>query len=178
MEFKPSFLIPALILSATTAMAAHKYDSNKPVTLTGTVTKVEWHKPYVKIHLDAKDADGKNHDWEVQTLTPTVLESRGMPRNGLKEGDQITVKGSGAADGSDHLLARSVTMADGKTVALNGPDVAVNRASADIGGTTSDNTAPATSLPRTASVTPLLGLMGLVSLTAAVSLGVIRRRLS
>jgi LPXTG-motif cell wall-anchored protein len=175
MQLKPTaVLISALMLSAGAALAAHKYDSNKPLTLNGTVTKVEWQKPYVKIHMDAKDASGKTVDWEIETAEPSVMESDGITRSSINKGDQITVQGDGAASGSPHALAHSLRLANGRTMSLSQSQAEVNPASP------SAPAPPATSdskLPRTASNMPLVGLIGLVTLGAGAVLSM-RRRLS
>jgi LPXTG-motif cell wall-anchored protein len=169
-----AILISALILGAGVGLAAHKYDSNKPLTLSGTVTKVEWQKPYVKIHMDAKDASGKTVDWEIETATPSVMESDGFTRTSINKGDQITVQGEGAASGSPHALAHSLTLADGRTMSINQPQAepATTSGSSPAPPATSDST-----LPHTATSLPLMGLVGLIALGAGSVLSM-RRRLS
>ena len=157
-----SLFISVFILSASVALA-HKYDSTKPVTLTGKVGKIEWHKPYVKVHLEATDASGKRTDWEIETATPTVLESDGLTSTAIKVGDQITVQGDGASDGSHHALGRSMTLANGQTVAITGPE--------QQGGAAAQN-ASDSALPSTATALPLIGLLGLAALGAGTLLSI------
>src|SRR5215471_14694701 len=110
----------ALGLAAIPALAHHsfaaEYDSAKPVTLTGTVTKVEWMNPHARFYLDVKDDAGKVTNWEFELGSPNGLMRAGWTRNSLKQGDMVTVSGSLAKDGSNLANARSVVLADGKRV--------------------------------------------------------------
>jgi LPXTG-motif cell wall-anchored protein len=164
MQVRSIALISVFVLSAGAALA-HKYDANKPVTLSGTVGKIEWHKPYVKIHLDAKDTNGKTIDWEIETATPSVLQSDGFTSKSIKEGDQITVQADGAADGSHHALAHSVTLADGRALSVTAPEQQAGNPASPNGAT----------LPQTATNFPLIGVIGLVALAASAGLSLKRR---
>src|SRR5215467_9025802 len=105
MRIKSLAIVMAAAFGAT-AFAAHQYDTSKSKTLSGTVTKVEWNnKDYVKIHMDAPGKNGKKADWELQTTSPDALQSDGISMSNLKEGDQITVQGHPASNGSAHLIA-------------------------------------------------------------------------
>jgi len=107
-------------VAALPAMAHHsfaaEYDSAKPVTLTGTVTKVEWMNPHARFYLDVKDESGKVTNWEFELGSPNGLMRRGWTRNSLKEGDTVTVAGSLAKDGSKLANARTVKLSDGREV--------------------------------------------------------------
>ena len=155
---------------AGTVFAAH-YDPNKPVTLTGTVRKVEWNKPYVKIHMGVTDTAAKTKDWEIETAAPNVVESKGLTSNSVKEGDQITVQGDAERNGSAHAFARSMTLADGQTIAINtaAPTPQVAQAGSSARATTG------TALPRTATNWPLFGLLGFGALAAWAVLSMMRR---
>ena len=113
----------ALILcgiSSSTVLAHHsfaaQYDRNKPATLTGPVTKLDWINPHARFFIDVKDASGKVVNWEVELAAPAMLLRRGWTRNALKIGEPVTVNGSLAKDGSNLLNATTVTLSDGKKV--------------------------------------------------------------
>jgi hypothetical protein len=93
-----------------------EYDGNKPIVLTGVVTKVEWMNPHARFYVDVKGNDGGVTSWNLELGSPASLIRRGWTRHSLKVGDQITVKASLAKDGSKMANARSVTLADGTSV--------------------------------------------------------------
>ncbi|PYS55280.1 MAG: hypothetical protein DMG13_04690 [Acidobacteria bacterium] len=109
-----------LILSAVSAVAHHsfaaQYDRNKPVTLAGSVTKIEWINPHARFHMDVKDDSGKVVNWEVELGAPAMLMRRGWTRNSLKAGDAVTVNGFLAKDGSSLANAQTVSLSDGRKV--------------------------------------------------------------
>src|ERR1044071_3177861 len=109
-----------LLLSSLPVLAHHsfaaEYDASKPVELKGVVTKVEWTNPHARFYVDVKDAAGKVTNWNLELASPNVLKRQGWTRDALKEGDQVTVEGSLAKDGSKMANARAVTLADGKRV--------------------------------------------------------------
>ena len=108
-------------LLCTVPMLAHhsfaaEYDSAKPITLTGTVTKVEWMNPHARFYIDVKDEKGEMNNWELELGSPNGLMRQGWTRNSLKKGDQVTISGSLAKDGSKLANARTVKLADGRSV--------------------------------------------------------------
>src|SRR5579871_4811888 len=115
---KLSVIAGGLIMAAAPMLAHHsfaaEYDSKKPVTLTGTVTKVEWMNPHARFYLDVKDDSGKVTNWEFELGSPNGLMRQGWTRNSMKIGDQITVDGSLAKDGSNLANARTVKLTDGR----------------------------------------------------------------
>ena len=93
---------------------AAQYDPEKPITLTGKVTKVEWTNPHARFYIDVKDEAGKVTNWELELGSPNGLMRRGWSRNTLKIGDVVEVEGSLAKDGSKLANARAVKDAAGK----------------------------------------------------------------
>jgi hypothetical protein len=109
----------ALLVSAAPARAHHsfaaEYDAAKPVTLKGVVSKIEWTNPHARFYIDVKDETG-TFTWNLELASPNVLTRNGWTRKTLNIGDEITVQGSLAKDGSKMANARSVVLASGKRV--------------------------------------------------------------
>jgi hypothetical protein len=89
---------------------AAEFDANKPIKVTGTVTKVEWKNPHVYFYLDVKDDDGKITNWGMEMGSPNGLMRQGWTRNSMKVGDVVSVEGSRARDGSAIGNARAVVL--------------------------------------------------------------------
>lgn len=101
---------------------ATQYDADAPVTLTGTVTKVEWTNPHARFYIDVEDSDGEVVNWNLELASPNVLRRNGWLRNSLEAGDTVTVEGSRARNGTMLANARTVKLADGTQVFAR-PDV-------------------------------------------------------
>jgi hypothetical protein len=93
---------------------AAEYDGNKPITLKGSVVKMEWINPHSWLHIRVTDAQGKSVEWQCETAPPNGLYRQGWRRSSVKEGDIVTVEGFQAKDGSTTMNARSVMTPDGK----------------------------------------------------------------
>jgi hypothetical protein len=91
-----------------------EYDGNKPITLTGTVTKMEWINPHAWIHLDVKNPDGSVAKWMIEGAAPNALIRRGWNKNSLLPGTEITIEGFLAKDGSKMANGREMTLPDGR----------------------------------------------------------------
>jgi hypothetical protein len=90
---------------------AAEFDTNKPITLKGTVTKVEWTNPHVWIYVNVKDsATGQVSNWGAEMGPPHQLQRLGWRRDTLKLGEEVTIAGSLARDGRNRMNARQVTL--------------------------------------------------------------------
>jgi hypothetical protein len=106
-----------LVGAAAMPVAAHhsfaaEYDSDKPIKLTGAVTKVEWNNPHVFFYIDVKDpATGRVKNWALEMGAPAVIARSGWKRTSMKIGDLVIVEGFAAKSGKTLGNARSVTLA-------------------------------------------------------------------
>ena len=105
--------VVCLLTLATSAFAHHsfraQYDSEKPVTLKGYVTKIEWFNPHVYFYLDVENPEtGKVENWGVEMGPPHMLQNRGWKKNSMAIGDEMLVEATRARDGSTTANARSV----------------------------------------------------------------------
>jgi len=108
----------ALLFAMTAASAHHafasEYDVNKLVTVSGRVTAFKWTNPHAWLYVEAKDQNGEVTSWGFEMGSPGGLTRRGWAKAELKEGDQVTVDGFAAKDGSNVANARTVTLPDGR----------------------------------------------------------------
>ena len=111
------YLFAAIVITvfATPAIAHHsfaaEFDITKPVTLTGTVSKLEWTNPHAYLYVDVTDAKtGMVTTWEIEMGSPNGLTRLGWSRNVLKPGDEVTVEGSLGRVRPNFANARSVVM--------------------------------------------------------------------
>jgi Family of unknown function (DUF6152) len=104
----------ALFTAAVMPTYAHhsfgaEFDSNKPVTMTGVVTRLEWTNPHVYLFIDVKDKAGAVKNWGFEMGPPHMLQKAGWKRNSLTIGETVMIDGWLARDGSNHANARKVT---------------------------------------------------------------------
>jgi hypothetical protein len=116
----------ALRLLTAPLLAHHsfgaEYDANKPITLTGVVTKIEWSNPHCYFYVDVKDAAGKVANWKLEGYPPGVLMRTGWKKDvTMKPGDTVTVTGWRARDGSNWGHSREVTFANGQKLFFGPP---------------------------------------------------------
>ncbi len=128
----------ALLWGAAPALAHHafaaEFDANKPISLKGTVTKVEWINPHSWIHLDVKKPDGKTEKWMIEGGPPNALYRRGFTRESLPVGSGIVVEGFRAKDGSQKANGRDLLFADGKKLFLGSSGTGAPQDGRDPGG--------------------------------------------
>ena len=110
-------LVTAAFVLAAGSVAAHhsfsaEFDANKPIKLSGVVTKVEWTNPHVWFYVNVKDEKtGEVTNWGAEMGPPHGLQRQGWRRETLKIGEVITVEGSMAKNGTKRMNARTVTLA-------------------------------------------------------------------
>jgi hypothetical protein len=124
MKSKAGMLTAAVCLFATALpRAAHhsfaaEYDRNKPIKLTGTISKFDLTNPHSWIYIDVKGADGKIATWGFETASLISLYRKGFKKDTLKVGESVTIEGFLAKDGTHTGNGQRLTLPDGSTVIL------------------------------------------------------------
>ncbi len=113
------FGFASLVLMLPQGVSAHhafsaEFDANQPITLRGTVAKVEWINPHSWIHVDVKNANGKVDRWMIEGGNPTVLLRRGFTKDSLPAGTEILVEGYRAKGNPLRANGRDLTLPDGR----------------------------------------------------------------
>jgi hypothetical protein len=119
----------ATLLAAGTARAHHSpssiFDMANKVTVSGTLTQVEWVNPHIAIYIDVKKADGTGVDnWKFESAPPSWLRRVGVNSADFKKaiGQTVTVEGNKARDGSPYGFLLKITFADGNSLAMVSPN--------------------------------------------------------
>ena len=115
------FVAVGALLTPALAAAHHsfaaEYDSNRPITLRGTINRMLWSNPHGHLFIDVKSQDGKVVTWELETGTPSALYRRGLSKADLPVGGEVIVRAFLAKDGTPTANASIITLAgSGKTL--------------------------------------------------------------
>jgi hypothetical protein len=115
-----SLAVFGLLMLAIPVVAHHafpaEFDVDKPVTLTGVVSKIEWINPHVYVYLDAKDSTGKTANWALESWPTGILHKSGISKEMIKEGTPLTILAYRAKDGKNLAYIRKFTWADGHAI--------------------------------------------------------------
>jgi hypothetical protein len=115
----------ALILALPAPLGAHhgaaSFDTEKELTLDGTVTEWIWANPHCFLKFDAKDQTGTVRNWVVETQNPTDMSRRGWARASFKPGDTVKVVLQPVKNGAPIGRVRTVTLASGTVLNTAGP---------------------------------------------------------
>ena len=116
-----------VVLALGGSLTAHhsfaaQYDSNKPITLTGTVAKIDWTNPHIHFYVDVTDDKGRITQWTFEGYPPNMLVRQGWKRDvSMKPGDVVTVSGWQARAEPNTAIAREVTWPDGRKLTSGPP---------------------------------------------------------
>ena len=118
-------VLACLTLAGPRAVLAHhafaaEYDGDKPLDLSGTVTKARWVNPHSWLFFDVKGADGTVTNWGVELAAPNALASKGLAKSDLAAGAEIHVRGFLTKNGGNFGYAVTITLADGRTFQTGG----------------------------------------------------------
>jgi hypothetical protein len=128
-------LVAAAVLCAFQPAQAHHpfaavFDVNKPVTLTGTLFKMEWVNPHGWIYMDVKGPDGATKRWTIETSGPNSMNRRGLKKTDVKAGMTLVVKGYQSREDPALANGRTLVLPDGRSIyigATGGPNDGADR---------------------------------------------------
>ena len=119
-------LVGGVLLATLPARAHHsfaaEFDVNQPVTLNGTLTKMEWLNPHGWIYIDVAQPDGKIVNWAIEAGAPTALLRRGLRKTDFPAGTEVVVEGYRAKGGAPRANGKTVKFKDGRNFFLGAGD--------------------------------------------------------
>jgi hypothetical protein len=115
LTFAASALLAAPPMFAHHAFSA-EYDANRPITLKGSLTKVEWTNPHGWIYVDVKDDSGKPVNWAIEFGSPNAMLRRGLRKTDFPDGIEVVIKGYRAKNGTPTINGTSVKLPDGRNL--------------------------------------------------------------
>lgn len=113
-----ALVISIAVLASGVSIAAHhsfaaQYDRDKPITLKGTIIRIEWANPHIYFYVDVSDKGGTTH-WAIEGGAPSTLYRAGWRKDSAKVGEVVTVDGFLAKDGSKLVNMQVALLADGR----------------------------------------------------------------
>jgi hypothetical protein len=110
-----------LLLGIAPAVRAHhsialEFDMEKELSVTGTITRMDWRNPHGWLFIDVKAEDGTVQPWAIEFTAANSLYRRGWRKEDLPVGESVTVSGYHARDGSNTLGALNVVLSDGRSL--------------------------------------------------------------
>ena len=117
--------VAALLVAAMPAVAHHsltaEFDTDRTVTLTGTITELKWTNPHAWLYINVKDEKGQLQNWAIEFATPNQLYRRGWAREDLPSGATVTVSGYPSRDKALRISSTDVKLPDGRTLFAGTP---------------------------------------------------------
>src|ERR1700682_6377896 len=126
MKTAAALVIVGIMSTAVARVSAHhsfaaEFDSTKPITLRGTVTKIERTNPHGWIYIDVKEPNGAVNNWAVETNAPAALARRGVTKEALSIGTEVKIEGFRAKDGARMVNGTTLTLPDGRDFPVGSP---------------------------------------------------------